>query len=75
MGNFDAPYLKLLNDASVSSACPYVRTCRRVRKQQENCNYTRLSSTRYIPLFYQLDYNVFKAFAMNIYESLLSVEI
>ena len=30
-GNFDAPYLKLLNDASVASACFYVRTCRRVR--------------------------------------------
>ena len=29
-GNFDAPYLKLLNDASVASACFYVRTCRRV---------------------------------------------
>ena len=28
-GNFDAPYLKLLNDASVASACFYVRTCRR----------------------------------------------
>ena len=30
-GNFDAPYLKLLNDASVASACFYVRTCRRVK--------------------------------------------
>ena len=27
-GNFDAPYLKLLNDASVALACFYVRTCR-----------------------------------------------
>ena len=34
-GNFDAPYLKLLNDASVASACFYVRTCRRVRNSQK----------------------------------------
>ena len=33
-GNFDAPYLKLLNDASVASACFYVRTCRRVRNSK-----------------------------------------
>ena len=34
-GNFDAPYLKLLNDASVASACFYVRTCRRVRNSKK----------------------------------------
>ena len=34
-GNFDAPYLKLLNDASVASACSYVRTCRRVRNSKK----------------------------------------
>ena len=35
LGNFDAPYLKLLNDASVASACFYVRTCRRVRNSKK----------------------------------------
>ena len=34
-GNFHAPYLKLLNDASVASACFYVRTCRRVRNSKK----------------------------------------
>ena len=34
-GNFDAPYLKLLNDASVASACFYVRMCRRVRNSKK----------------------------------------
>ena len=34
-GNFDAPYLKLLNDARVASACFYVRTCRRVRNSKK----------------------------------------
>ena len=34
-GNFDAPYLKLLNDASLASACFYVRTCRRVRNSKK----------------------------------------
>ena len=34
-GNFDAPYPKLLNDASVASACFYVRTCRRVRNSKK----------------------------------------
>ena len=34
-GNFDAPYLKLLNDASVASSCFYVRTCRRVRNSKK----------------------------------------
>ena len=34
-GNFDALYLKLLNDASVASACFYVRTCRRVRNSKK----------------------------------------
>ena len=34
-GNFDAPDLKLLNDASVASACFYVRTCRRVRNSKK----------------------------------------
>ena len=34
-GNFDVPYLKLLNDASVASACFYVRTCRRVRNSKK----------------------------------------
>ena len=34
-GNFDAPYLKLLNDASVASACFYVTTCRRVRNSKK----------------------------------------
>ena len=34
-GNFDAPYLKLLNDASVASACFYVRTCRSVRNSKK----------------------------------------
>ena len=34
-GDFDAPYLKLLNDASVASACFYVRTCRRVRNSKK----------------------------------------
>ena len=34
-GNFDAPYLKLLNDANVASACFYVRTCRRVRNSKK----------------------------------------
>ena len=34
-GNFDAPYLILLNDASVASACFYVRTCRRVRNSKK----------------------------------------
>ena len=34
-GNFDAPYLKLLNDASMASACFYVRTCRRVRNSKK----------------------------------------
>ena len=34
-GNFDAPYLKLLNDASVASACFYVRTCRRNRNSKK----------------------------------------
>ena len=34
-GNFDAPYLKLLNDASVASACFYVMTCRRVRNSKK----------------------------------------
>ena len=34
-GNFDAPYLKLLNDAKVASACFYVRTCRRVRNSKK----------------------------------------
>ena len=34
-GKFDAPYLKLLNDASVASACFYVRTCRRVRNSKK----------------------------------------
>ena len=34
-GNFDAPYLKLLNDASVASTCFYVRTCRRVRNSKK----------------------------------------
>ena len=34
-GNFDSPYLKLLNDASVASACFYVRTCRRVRNSKK----------------------------------------
>ena len=34
-GNFDPPYLKLLNDASVASACFYVRTCRRVRNSKK----------------------------------------
>ena len=34
-GNFDAPYLKLLNDASVASACFYVRTCRRVKNSKK----------------------------------------
>ena len=33
--NFDAPYLKLLNDASVASACFYVRTCRIVRNSKK----------------------------------------
>ena len=33
--NFDAPYLKLLNDASVASACFYVRTYRRVRNSKK----------------------------------------
>ena len=34
-GNFDAPYLKLLNDASVASTCFYVTTCRRVRNSKK----------------------------------------
>ena len=34
-GNFDAPYLKLLNDASVASACFSVRTCRRIRNSKK----------------------------------------
>ena len=34
-GNIDAPYLKLLNDASVASAYFYVRTCRRVRNSKK----------------------------------------
>ena len=34
-GNFDTPYLKLLNDASVASACFYVRTSRRVRNSKK----------------------------------------
>ena len=34
-GNFDAPYLKLLNDASVASACFYARTCWRVRNSKK----------------------------------------
>ena len=34
-GNFDAPYLKLLNDASMASACSYVRTCRWVRNSKK----------------------------------------
>ena len=34
-GNFDAPYLKLLNDASVASSCFYVWTCRRVRNSKK----------------------------------------
>ena len=34
-GNFVAPYLKLLNDARVASACFYVRTCRRVRNSKK----------------------------------------
>ena len=34
-GNFDALYLKLFNDASVASACFYVRTCRRVRNSKK----------------------------------------
>ena len=34
-GNFDAPYLKLLNDASVASAFFHVRTCRRVRNSKK----------------------------------------
>ena len=34
-GNFDAPYLKVLNDARVASACFYVRTCRRVRNSKK----------------------------------------
>ena len=34
-GNFDAPYLKLLNNARVASACFYVRTCRRVRNSKK----------------------------------------
>ena len=34
-GNLDAPYLKLLNDARVASACFYVRTCRRVRNSKK----------------------------------------
>ena len=34
-GNFDAPYLKLLNDASVASSCFYVRPCRRVRNSKK----------------------------------------
>ena len=34
-GNLDAPYLKLLNDASMASACSYANTCRRVRNSQK----------------------------------------
>ena len=34
-GNLDAPYLKLLNDASMASACSYVRTCRRIRNSKK----------------------------------------
>ena len=33
--NFDAPYLKLLNDASMASACFYVRTCRKVTNSKK----------------------------------------
>ena len=33
--NFDALYLKLLNDASVASACSCVKTCRRVRNSMK----------------------------------------
>ena len=34
-GKLDAPYLKMLNDASMASACSYVRTCRRVRNSKK----------------------------------------
>ena len=63
-GNFDAPYLKLLNDASVASACFYVRTCRRVRNSKKIatirdfhlpgsflCLSTRLYDTIWPPIF------------------------
>ena len=68
-GNFDAPYLKLLNDASVASACFYVRTCRRVRNSKKIATIRDFHlpgsflclSTRLIPLpleYCQLPYNV-----------------
>ena len=35
MGHFEAPYFKMLNDASVASAGSYVRTCRRIRNSKK----------------------------------------
>ena len=34
-GYFNVPCLKLLSDASVASACSYIRTCRRVRNSKK----------------------------------------
>ena len=34
-GHFEAPYFKMLNDASVASAGSYVRTCRRIRNSKK----------------------------------------
>ena len=62
-GNFDAPYLKLLNDASVASACFYVRTCRRVRSNKKIAtirdfhlpgSFLCLSTRLLLPLMYLL---------------------
>ena len=66
-GNFDAPYLKLLNDTRVASACFYVRTCRRVRNSKKTatirnfhlpgsflCLSTRLLLLKLNRLFYLL---------------------
>ena len=34
-GHFEAPYFKMLNDASVASAGSYIRTCRRIRNSKK----------------------------------------